>query len=130
MSCVENYYLGQAMHLHHPDLQLRLFSKNEADSLPTQIHRIPEIKGSSGQLKGELIHLFFTSVHDYFEKLNRYTTVEAEYWHKEKRNITGLKCIYYFSIRPLGRFIQYYILKKGFKDGFFGLYYCLFEWYL
>lgn len=118
-----NYYKNKPVRLHHPDYQLRLFRKSEIGSLPEQIHRMPLIKGKPGILKGELTHYFFTSIQDYLEKLNRYTLIEASYWIKEGRKISGLSAIYYFVLRPKWRFFQYYFLKKGFLDGFFGFFF-------
>ncbi len=118
-----NLYRNRQVHLHHPDYQLRLFRKIEGESLPERIHRIPRLKGSAGVLKGSLEHYFFTSVQDYLAKLNRYTLIEASYWKEEGRQIKGWKAVYYLVFRPLGRFFQYYFLKKGFRDGFFGFFY-------
>ena len=122
-----NYYYQKSkpMFLHHPDYQLRLFHRREIDSLPGRIHRIPKVRGKTGKLTGELKHFFFTSVQDYLDKLNRYTEIEASYWREEGKIVTGAREFYYFFIRPSARFLQYYILKKGFLDGFFGLFFSL-----
>lgn len=119
-----NYWNGQAMHLHHPDLQLRLFQANQVTALPEKIHRIPEINGKTEKLTGEIVHYFFSGVKEYITKLNRYTSIEAEYWHTEGKRMvgwTGFRCLW---INPLGRFFYFYFLKKGFRDGFFGFFYC------
>ena len=120
-----NVYRNKPVHLHNPDYQLRLFRKDEADALPDRIHRIPLIRGRTGRLDGALIHHFFTSVQDYVTKLNRYTVIEASYWRQEKRRIAGWRAPYYLVLRPAGRFLQYYFLKKGFLDGFFGFFFSL-----
>ncbi|HRK62384.1 MAG TPA: glycosyltransferase family 2 protein [Candidatus Omnitrophota bacterium] len=119
-----NYWNGQAMHLHHPDLQLRLFQAPLVNALPNKIHRIPKIEGPTDKLSGELIHYFFSGVKDYITKLNRYTSIEAEYWYSEGKRMNGwvgFRCLW---INPIGRFIQFYFIKKGFLDGFFGFFYC------
>lgn len=121
----KNFYKNKPVHLHHPDYQLRLFKKSEIGSLPKEIHRIPEVKGKIGVLKGELTHYFFTSVGDYVSKLNRYTKIEASYWRQAGKKVGGLNAIYYLLIRPKWRFLQYYFLKKGFLDGFFGLFFSI-----
>ena len=118
-----NYYKNKPVHLHHPDYQLRLFQTSEASSLPREIHRIPEVKGETGVLKGELVHYFWTSVGDYIAKLNRYTKIEASYWKAAGKKVSGLNAFYYFVLRPKWRFFQYYFLKKGFLDGFFGFFF-------
>jgi glycosyltransferase involved in cell wall biosynthesis len=118
-----NYYRDKPVHLHHPDYQLRLFKKSETNSLPSRIHRIPQIKGKAGRLEGELAHYFFPSVSDYVAKMTQYTAIEASYWREEGRRIGGWKSFYYLVLRPKWRFFQYYFLKKGFLDGFFGFFY-------
>jgi len=120
-----NFRNGKPVHLHHPDYQLRLFRKSEARTLPARIHRIPKIEGETGRLSGVLVHHFFASVQDYLAKLSKYTAIEASYWRQEKRTLKGWGSIYYLIIRPAGRFLQYYFLKQGFRDGFFGLFFCL-----
>lgn len=126
----ENLYKGRAVHLHSPDYQLRLFKKSEAASLPEKIHRIPKVSGEAGKLDGALEHLFFTGVKDYLDKLNRYTAIEASYRRGQKTG--ALKLLFGLTVKPAGRFIQYYFIKKGFLDGFFGFFYSVssayYEW--
>lgn len=119
----KNIYKNKPVHLHDPDYQLRLFKRSEIDSLPQEIHRIPQVKGGIGVLKGCLMHYFFTSVGDYIAKLNRYTRIEASYWRNAGKKVTGFNAIYYLVIRPKWRFFQCYFLKKGFLDGFFGFFF-------
>jgi glycosyltransferase involved in cell wall biosynthesis len=119
-----NFHRARPVHLHHPDYQLRLFRKDAAARLPERIHRIPEV-ADAGTLGGVLIHHFFTTFKDYFGKLDRYTAIEASYWREERRKVGGLNLFYYFLFRPAARFLQYYFLKKGCLDGFFGLFYSL-----
>jgi glycosyltransferase involved in cell wall biosynthesis len=118
-----NYYRGRAVHLHHPDYQLRLFQKNQISSLPDKIHRIPQIQGETGILQGELIHRFFTSTEDYLKKLIRYTAIEASYAECQDGKSNAFQIFKRLFLRPIGRFIQYYFLKGGFRDGFFGFFY-------
>lgn len=121
----KNLYRNRAVHLHHPDYHLRLFKKDSAVSLPTRIHRTPLLPHQAGTLKGALLHHFFPSMEEYLAKLNRYTSIEVSYWREEGRTLRGGKALYDLTIRPAGRFFQYYFLKRGFLDGFFGLFYSL-----
>jgi hypothetical protein len=70
-----------------------------------------------------LFHHFFPSVEDYLSKLSRYTEIEAAYWKEDGRRMEGWRALYFLLLRPAGRFFQYYFLKKGFLDGFFGFFY-------
>ncbi len=118
-----NYYQGKPVHLHHPDFQLRLFQISQKDVLPAQIHRIPQIQGGAGILNGELVHYFFTSVGDYLKKLNRYTSIETSYQSQAIYPLKGWNAFKAVFLRTFGRFIQYYFLKQGYRDGFFGFFY-------
>jgi glycosyltransferase involved in cell wall biosynthesis len=118
-----NLYRERPVHLHHPDYQLRLFKKAEMKALPERIHRLPQIKSGAGKLEGVLTHYFFTTFEEYFKKLNRYTGLEASYWKEEGRDLRGWKGVFYLTVRPLGRFLQYYFFKGGFQDGVFGFFY-------
>ncbi len=120
-----NYYQNKPVQLHHPDYQLRLFQKDQIPSLPTQIHRIPQIQGETGILDGELVHRFFTSIPDYLNKLNRYTAIESSYREKEAAPLGLGAAIRLLVLKPVGRFVQYYFFKKGYRDGFFGFFYSI-----
>ncbi|HTL70420.1 MAG TPA: glycosyltransferase family 2 protein [Candidatus Eisenbacteria bacterium] len=125
-----NLYRGKPIHLHHPDYQMRLFRKDALVSLPEKIHREPVVNGPVGRLEGELAHHFFTNVQDYLKKLNTYSTAEASYW--SGRQVSGGRLFYWLALRPAARFFQYYVLRKGFLDGYFGLFYSVssayYEW--
>ena len=120
-----NYYQGKPVRLHHPDYQMRLFHKSQIQNLPNQIHRIPKIQGDTGILEGELVHRFFTSIPDYLNKLNRYTAIESSYRADYSRKLGALEGLKLLVWKPCGRFMQYYFLKKGYQDGFFGLFYSI-----
>jgi len=121
----KNIYRSRAVHLHDPDYQLRLFHISLKSALPTKIHRIPEITVPTEKINAPLVHHFFTNWDDYFRKLEFYTQIEANYWREENKIPTLTTAPYYFLFRPLARFIQYFVVKRGFLDGLFGLRYCL-----
>lgn len=127
-----NLYKNKPVHLHSPDYQMRLFRKDALIYLPDKIHRLPEVQGEVGYLKEPLNHYFFTTVHTYLEKLNRYTRLEADYLKNSGAPDSFGKVFFRLWIKPAGRFIQYYFFKKGIWDGFFGLFFCLssayYEW--
>lgn len=93
------------------------FAKKTAGLWVRPVHEVWEIHGSVGQLQHVLTHVPHISIESFIEKLNRYTTIEAEH-----RKSTGMR----FSLLqllcfPLAKFIQNYALKGGFIDGFPGL---------
>ena len=73
--------------------------------------------GSCGRfLKGDIIHHSYRDFHDFFETLNKQTTAEAKKWFEEKRKVGALKAFRKF----LSRFLRYYIVEQGFRDGLIG----------
>ena len=73
--------------------------------------------GSCGRfLKGDIIHYSYKNFHDFFQSLNNQTTLEAKKWFEEKRKIGFLKACRKF----LSRFLRYYFIEGGFKDGIVG----------
>ena len=73
--------------------------------------------GSCGRfLKGDIIHYSYRNFHDFFQSLNNQTTLEAKKWFEEKRKIGFLKAYR----KCLSRFLRYYIVEQGFRDGVVG----------
>ncbi len=118
-----NYRMRKPVHLHHPDFQVRLFRATETVSLPDKIHRAPSPQGSMGTLGGELRHLFFTDWGLYQKKFDFYTDLEARYWCDSGRRLGGVDACKRLWLRPVGRFLQYFFLRKGILDGGFGFKY-------
>lgn len=119
-----NYYKGKAVHLHHPDFQIRFFRTGEAASLPDKIHRLPQPAGPIGILQGEIEHLFFTDWTLYQKKFDFYTGLEAQYFLDAGKRLHPAEACFRLWFRPLARFFQYYFLRNGILDELFGLKYC------
>jgi glycosyltransferase involved in cell wall biosynthesis len=73
-----------------------------------------------GDLGGHIIHHAYPSMDLGLDKLNHYTSLEAE--GRVARG--GKASLYGLFWRPLERFLKNYILKAGFLDGVQGLLYC------
>ncbi|GAB6072769.1 glycosyltransferase family 2 protein [Venenivibrio stagnispumantis] len=65
-----------------------------------------------------IIHFNYDSVSQFINKLNRYTDFEVNSTKYNYKGKPALKIIYHFFREVLGRFIY----KKGYKDGWVGLY--------
>lgn len=113
----KNYFLGKWIKYcgWYPDYTLRLFkSKYRYHGL---VHESPQIEGKIDRLKNPFIHYTYKNLKSYIDKMNQYTTLDAE-----KKYQAGKKAgISYILIRPLLEFIKKYLLKKGFLLGFQGL---------
>lgn len=102
----------------YPDKQCRLWDKTKGDWQGT-IHekwRLFEPHKKYGTLSGDLLHYSFNSISDYLNMTERYTTLSAEEALQKGKNVSLLKLI----LGPKFKFIQDYIIRLGFLDGYAG----------
>ena len=114
----ENYFLGKKINYcgWGNDYQLRLFRKSKTTLNNRMVHEGFIVDGQISQLNNSIIHYSYKNLKDGFNKINEYSSLEAE--EKNKRKIiTALRIVIY----PIVAFIQHYILRSGFRDGKHGL---------
>ncbi len=91
------------------DLVLRLGRRNSG-KWERRVHETWNIKGKTGCLKNYIIHHTADNLHEYIEKINRYSDIHAkENIHEGKRSDI-LKIIFY----PKAKFIQNLFQGRGF----------------
>ncbi|BBH54443.1 glycosyltransferase family 2 protein [Fluviispira sanaruensis] len=71
--------------------------------------------------KTDLLHYSYTSIYQYFDKMNKYGFAGANEI-KRKRKIVFLPQLF---LQPMWTFFRFYFLKKGFLDGRIGLIVCI-----
>lgn len=103
-----------------PDYNIRFFKKGKV-RWTDQIHRPPEVSGQGLDLPAEeryaIIHHSYQTISQFIERMNRYTTIQAEELKKEgyKFNWRDL-----FE-KPLNEFLSRFFANEGYKDGLHGL---------
>jgi len=101
----------------YPDLQLRLFRRGKAEFPAENVHEELRVEGSIGELKNPLEHLNYETVTQFIQKLDKYSTVEAE-----KLLVEGRKIVWQDAVRfPLLEFLTRFFAKQGYRDGLHGL---------
>ena len=100
----------------YPDYNLRLFRKTEGRFKDRMVHECLEIQGNAGYFKGPLEHDTYRSLEEYLERMQRYSTLEAQEMKKEGRAASGFDLIF----RPPFTFLKMYILQQGFREGWRG----------
>lgn len=102
----------------YPDWSLRLFDRRHARWSEDAVHEKVLVQGGAvGTLQGDLLHDSAESLASYLTKQNRYTTLAAEEaLARGKRASAGR-----LFLSPLVRFIKFYVLRQGFRDGVPGL---------
>jgi len=125
-----NYFLGRWMSKGgmYPDPVIRLFQKGRA-KLPGQtVHEIMEVAGSTKWLSNDLLHIADPTFSRYLLRSNRYTTLQADTWLKEKKIGIGTTTILRYMLwEPLVRFVTIYFRHKGFQDGFPGFVFAMYS---
>ncbi len=107
----------------YPDNVARCFRKDRAELDDVNVHEGFSIEGEIRNLGGFLLHYSYDSLKQYFDKMNKYTSLEVA--DKLKR-ISNKKIGYHHLIfHPLARFLKMYFVKKGYKDGLIGFVVCL-----
>lgn len=117
-----NYFLGRWMRHGgwYPDRVLRLFDRRTGRFGGLDPHAyfvIPE--GSVGFIDGDLIHFTYQEFSRYIRKQDWYTGISAEQQVTRNRqlgSVTGPELL----LRALVKFVQVYLLKRGFLDGMHG----------
>ncbi len=102
-----------------PDYQLRLF-KNGVIEWSDAIHSVPVIKGSSSYFPADrsaaLFHLNYTSISQFVERLNNYTTIQARQ-NGASETATVAKVVAQFRTELLSRLFA----QKAIDEGMHGL---------
>jgi len=101
---------------------VRFYNRKYVKFSDKSVHESLLIEGSIGLFENYIFHYTYPDLNEHLEKLNRYT----EMWSKERiakgKRTTVFKVIIQFPVK----FIQFYIIKGGFIDGFPGFIYSFF----
>jgi glycosyltransferase involved in cell wall biosynthesis len=81
------------------------------------VHESFVVDGSIAYLKGHVIQYPFITLKEFFEKMDRYSTLVVEQRWREGKRLKKR----YLLFHPLAFFIKMYLLRSGFLDGFPGL---------
>ena len=111
----------------YPDIQIRLFRKNSATFPNKHVHEKLLIKGKLGILENDLHHFPYTDISQFLRKFDFYTGIEASYLQNSGTRVTFFNSIKFLIFKPLTRFVRRYIIKRGFRDGFPGLFFAIFD---
>jgi glycosyltransferase involved in cell wall biosynthesis len=146
----QNYFMGVAVHHGgwYPDRRLIFFKQRLGRYERRIVHEHIVLDGCAGHLQHALLHFNDNKgLHQYFERHNVYSTMEALEAYKyltesdtrrslratlfgevpERRRALKQWAYRYLPCRPLFKFLWSYFLKRGFLDGRVGFRYCLLQ---
>lgn len=96
-----------------PDRKIRLFNRKAGCWAGVDPHDKIEVEGESGDLKGALDHYVFRDLSHNVRQNDFFSTVSADILYDEGKKPSFLKLLF----KPLGKFIETYLIKRGFLDG-------------
>lgn len=102
----------------YPDRKLRLFDKRLAGWGGINPHDKVEFHQpqQTVHLKGDLLHYSYYSIEEHIAQNNKFSSIAAEAYFQQGKKTSPLKLL----LNPVWSFIQCYIVKAGFLDGFYG----------
>ncbi len=112
-------YLGKLMQYSwQPDRKLRLVKKSSNPSwIGEDVHEKLISEAPNRLIKGDILHYSYYNISHHFKKAIDYAKISAEVY-----NINGKKgSIFNLIVNPLYAFVNMYVLKLGFLDGWRGL---------
>jgi len=114
------YYLGQWWHRGgwYPDYRLRLFRRDRVVWGGVDPHERAILRGRSARLRSPLLHFTYHDIRAHVGTINRFTGVAARELLARGRRARVADLL----LRPLWRFVRYYVLRLGFTEGMPGLF--------
>ena len=118
-----NYFLGRWMRHGgwYPDRVLRLFNRRTGRFGGINPHAYFVMsEGPVGFLNGDLVHLTYRDFSQFIRKQDCYTGISVEGMvenGRRRRSVGSAELM----LRPMVKFVQVYLLKRGFLDGMQGL---------
>lgn len=101
----------------YPDWGVRLFDRRRAHWSADAVHERVVAHGAIGTLAGDLLHDSAESLERYFDKQNGYSTLAAAAALAAGRQSSAARLL----LSPLTRFVKFYLLRGGWRDGLPGL---------
>lgn len=113
----KNYFLGHFLSCDFDTYYVKLFRKDKAKYIGSNIHETLELNGVIDRLKSYIEHYPFESIFQFIQRQNIYTEKEAKVLLEKEGLFSKKEIIYNLRKRPLKLFAKYYFKKKGYKDG-------------
>jgi len=114
------HYLGRWWRLGgwYPDRRLRLFRRERATWGGIDPHEHVLLRGRVGRLRGPLWHYTYDDVADHVATIDRFTSIASRSAGARPRRASWSA----LTLRPIARFVRFYVLRFGWRMGFPGLF--------
>jgi glycosyltransferase involved in cell wall biosynthesis len=114
------YYLGRWWWRGgwYPDYDIRLFRRDSATWGGSDPHEKILVDGKARRLRYPLHHFSYRDIADHISRINHFTTVSSRELREQGKRWRWTDSL----LRPAFRFFRFYILKRGFFEGFPGFF--------
>lgn len=114
----KNFYIGRWIRFGgwYPNFLVRLADRRAAQWTEPHVHESLEVRGPVGTLSQPLLNDSFDSIECQIHTNLRFARLGAEDLRRKKVKPSRIKLI----LKPLGKFVETYVLKRGFLDGLAG----------
>jgi len=94
----------------YPDYSIRLFNRTKGKFNNVAVHESVQIEGKVVKLKNHMLHFAFNTVEEFIDKQKKYALIS-----QKNKNIAKA------FISPIWTFLNIYVFKLGFVEGWRGL---------
>ena len=101
----------------YPDWKIRLFRKSKSRFVGMDPHDLPQVDGAVRDLAGEIVHYSSPDLSRFLRKIDSFSGTVARNWAKEGERFRLIEML----VRPPWKWVETYLLKRGFMDGVPGL---------
>jgi len=103
------------------DYNVRLFRTSKGRYRAQRVHATIDVDGTVGVIDEPMLHDDKRDFEEYFRTFQRFTT-----WAAEDRYDRGKRAtLFDLTLRPLARFVNMYVIRHGFRDGYHGAVLCM-----
>jgi len=117
-----SYFFGKRIHYcgWQRDYNLRLFRTAKGRYLDRRVHSKVVVDGAVGRIDEPMYHDTYRDFEEYFTTSLRFTTWSAQDLYDAGTPARRVD----LTLRPLVRFFKMYVLRQGFRDGYYGAVLC------
>lgn len=101
----------------YPEYKLRFCKRKYASWGGRDPHEKALVEGKTRRLETEIYHYTYSSLEDQMSRMNRYSSAAAESMALEGVKFRFINLL----VNPLARFLKFYFLKKGYREGMGGV---------
>ena len=100
----------------HPERRMRFMRRKFASWGGEDPHEKASVTGKTSRLRGELYHYTYSDMSDHVRSLNTFSSISAHSMFERGERSSFMKVMF----NPLARFLKFYFLRRGYREGFAG----------